>query len=193
MTGWIGGRKPRQGGAGRPAVAVVASLLAILATGLAAGGCRNPLAVAGERGVSKASLPPDGLPDWGKKQLLAPGDPALARACVQVKQRYLWIDRVEVMPSPVDPGGEMNHRFIYTFCPQGPVERIRGTLTTRVVRDGRALITDTENNYTLTPGQWAVDARIVIPPNAEAGAYTLETGFVAGGAAFKRSTNFAVR
>jgi hypothetical protein len=132
------------------------------------------------------------LPAWGKKELLAVGDPALKPMCVRVKQRYLWVDRVEVMPAAVEAGSQMNHRFVYTFCPEGPVSQLKGTLTTKVIRNGRDLIVDKQPGYLLTPGQWAVDARIVIPKTADPGPYTLETSFVAGGAAFKRTTEFTV-
>lgn len=183
--------------AGRPLPVVAAMLLALA---LAGGGCRkkppetaaDPPPRGGKAQPAALAVPPEGLPAWGRKEILAVGDPALKRACVRVKQRYLWIDRVEVMPASVAAGSELNHRFVYTFCPEGPVAQLKGTLTTRVLRDGRALMVDTAPGYVLTPGQWAVDSRLTIPKAVDPGRYSLETSFEAGGAFFTRASAFTV-
>lgn len=132
------------------------------------------------------------LPPPGEKLLRSSDDPALLKSCVNYKRRYLWIDSVEVMPNQVAPDSTINHRFTYTFCPQVSVKSVRGALVTRIVFQGNEIVSNTDPHYVLRPGQWAVDANILIPPQASAGTYTLETAFTSGGAAFSRSAEFTV-
>ncbi|NJO67543.1 MAG: hypothetical protein HC826_00780 [Rhodospirillales bacterium] len=136
--------------------------------------------------------PAEPLPPPGEKLLRATDDPALLKSCVNYQRRYLWIDQVEVSPIQVNPDSQLNHRFIYTFCPQVEIASVIGTLVTRIYYQGQVVVTHTEKDFPLSPGQWAVDANILIPAQASPGIYTLETSFVAGGAAFNRSATFSV-
>jgi hypothetical protein len=132
------------------------------------------------------------LPPPGEKLLRSSDDPALLKSCVNYARRFLWIDTVEVMPSQVAADSTINHRFTYTFCPQSKVRALRGTLVTRITFQGQEVVSSTDRNYVLSPGQWAVDANIVIPPQATSGTYNLETTFTSGGAHFDRSADFTV-
>lgn len=167
--------------------------LIAVAVVLVLAGCRRGGQPPVQQPADAASLTSsEPLPSPGEKLLRATDDPALLKSCVNYQRRFLWIDAVEVTPSRVAADSTMNHRFVYTFCPQAAVKSLRGALTTRITLQGQEVISNTDNNYLLMPGQWAVDANIVIPPQATPGTYMLETAFTAGGAAFRRSVSFTV-
>lgn len=169
------------------------SLLIAVAVVLLLAGCRRGGQPPVQKPADAASLTSsEPLPPPGEKLLRSTGDPALLKSCVNYQRRFLWIDSVDVTPSRVAADSTINHRFVYTFCPQAAMKSLRGTLTTRITFQGQEVISNTDSNYLLNTGQWAVDANIVIPPQATPGAYTLETAFTAGGAAFRRSVSFTV-
>lgn len=166
---------------------IAAAVLLVLA------GCRRGAQPPVQSAADSAALPLEqALPPPGEKLLRGTDDPALLKSCGNQQRRFLWIDSVEVTPNRVAADSTMNHRFTYTYCPQAQVKSLRGTLVTRITFQGVEVISSTDRNYVLSPGQWAVDANIVIPPQATPGTYTLETTFTSGGAAFRRSAPFTV-
>lgn len=168
-------------------------ILAAAAVVLALAGCRRGKQPPAQSPADVASLPPGGeLPPPGEKLLRSPDDPVLLKSCANYRRRFLWIDSVDVTPSQVAADSTMNHRFTYTFCPQVKTSSLRGTLDTRITFQGQEVVSNTDRNYVLYPGQWAVDANIVIPAQATPGTYHLETTFTSGGAHFDRSADFTV-
>lgn len=166
-------------------------LVAIVALDLA--GCRRGGQPPAQSPSDTASLATTAeLPAPGEKLLRGTDDPALLKSCVNYTRRFLWIDAVEVTPNRVPADSTINHRFTYTFCPQATVKSLRGTLLTRISLQGTQVVANVDKNYVLIPGQWAVDANILIPAQASPGTYTLETTFTSGGAEFRRSAAFTV-
>lgn len=133
------------------------------------------------------------LPQQGEKYVIRPQDPAFQSLCVGASsQRYLWVNEVSVEPTQVKAGREINHRFVYTLCPQRGASSLTGTLTTEILQGGTVLVTDKVDGYRLGAGQWAVDARVTVPPVASPGPYTLRSSFVGSGASFSGSADFTV-
>lgn len=128
----------------------------------------------------------------GEKPQVRPQDPAFQSLCAGASSsRYLWVNEVSVEPERIKAGRELNHRFVYTFCPRG-ASSITGTLTTKISQGGNVILSDPVPGYRLSIGQWAVDARITVPPEAPPGAYTLSMSFVGSGASFSGSADFTV-
>jgi hypothetical protein len=128
----------------------------------------------------------------GEKPQVRPQDPAFQSLCAGASsKRYLWVNEVSVEPNRIKAGRELNHRFVYTLCPRG-VSSVTGTLTTRISQGGTVILTDPVPGYRLSIGQWAVDARITVPPDAPPGAYTLSMTFAGSGASFSGSADFTV-
>jgi hypothetical protein len=163
------------------------ALVAGVACALALGACQKPRPATLEPQEPKVFLPQP-----GEKNVLNTQDPGFQQTCARSRQKSLWIDQVDVTPATVRAGREINHRFVYTLCPQPKQRSLSGRLTTRISYLGKPVLTDTVEKFTLSPGQWAVDARIGIPPDAPPGNYSLETSFAGSGASFKRSADFVV-
>lgn len=146
-----------------------------------------------QKGVDIPREPMMILPQPGEKAVVRPQDPAFRALCVSASsRRYLWVNEVSVEPVRVKAGRELNHRFVYTFCPQQGASSITGTLTTSVSQGGAIILTDPVDGYRLGAGQWAVDARITVPADAPPGVYTLSMSFAGDAAAFNGSADFTV-
>ena len=52
-------------------------------------------------------------------------------------------------------------------------------LATTIFHGSEKVLTDVARNFILQPGQWIVDADIVIPPAAKSGGYVWKSFFVA--------------
>lgn len=157
-----------------------------------------PLVVAGlvgcmpkpQKGVDIPREPMVILPQPGEKYVIRPQDPAFQSLCAGASSsRYLTVNEVSVEPVRIKAGRELNHRFVYTLCSRSS---ITGRLTTTISQGGSVILSDPVDGYSLAPGQWAVDARITVPPDAPPGAYTLSMSFAGGGASFSGSADFTV-
>jgi hypothetical protein len=128
----------------------------------------------------------------GAKMKLAASDVASREHCESLSFPYVRLDLSEVRPTRIEPGGKINHRLIYTMCPDALGRRIRGVLTTTIFHGNEKVFTDVARNLELKPGQWIVDADIVIPPAAKYGGYVLQVDFRGGGVTLGDSTSFTV-
>lgn len=170
-----------------PAAAATAAIAAAIAiAGLAGCGPKPP-----PPGVSyKFKTPVVLLPEPGATNLLTTGDRGYRLRC-QGKAPSLTLDSAEVDPPRVRAGQPLNHRLVYTYCANPGGEAIAGALTTTVRQGGQTMAEDSIADFRLAPGQWALDARIVIPADASPGAYQIDSRFT-GAASFARSVAFQV-
>jgi hypothetical protein len=97
--------------------------------------------------------------------------------CKEKKLPFFRLERNELNPRRVQPGGELNHRIVYAMCPESPTEVIQGTLVTRIRFKGRPILDETLDPFEIKPGRWIVDAFIALPESAEEGVYALELRF----------------
>lgn len=146
-----------------------------------------------QKGVDIPREPMVVLPQPGEKAVVRPQDAAFQSLCVSASsRRYLWVNEVSVEPVRVKAGRVVNHRFVYTFCPQFAAASLTGTLTTSITQGGNVILTDPVDGYRLSAGQWAVDAHITVPPDAPPGVYTLSMSFASDAASFNGSADFTV-
>jgi hypothetical protein len=145
-----------------------------------------------QKGVDIPREPMVILPQPGAKYVIRPQDPAFQSLCVGASaQRFLTVNEVRVEPARVRAGHDINNRFVYTLCPRGQ-SSVTGRLTTTISQGGSVILSEPVDGYRLGAGQWAVDARITVPPEAPPGDYTLTLSFAGGGASFNGSADFTV-
>jgi hypothetical protein len=112
--------------------------------------------------------------------------------CAAQPLPFFRLDRNEVKPSTLAAGESLNHRLIYTFCPETPEQVIEGALVTTVYDGTDTVFSDIVENFAIKPGRWIVDTEVIVPPEAEPGAYYLEVSFNESGAAFMGGRNVVV-
>jgi hypothetical protein len=151
---------------GHPKGIVAVAWLVVLLIGLE--GCTTPVWVGKLRRA---------LREPGQELVDLPEKVARQYDCDDKKLPFFRLEKNELNPIRVRPGGEFNHRMVYVMCPTNPTEVITGTLVTRIRFKGKAIVTDTVEPFEIKPGRWIVDAFIALPEKVEVGVYALELRF----------------
>ncbi len=112
--------------------------------------------------------------------------------CENQKRPFFIIEKNELMPEKVAPGGDFGHRFVYVMCPNLPTEVVQGELSTRIRFKGSPIVQQTDTLYEIKPGRWVVDAIVHLPEQAETGIYAYEFEFDSDPLAFEESLTFVV-
>jgi hypothetical protein len=112
--------------------------------------------------------------------------------CANQKRPFFIVEKNELLPEKVKPGGDFGHRFVYVMCPDQPTEVVRGQLSTRIRFRGNPIVQQTDTLYEIKPGRWVVDAVVHLPEEAELGIYAYELEFDSEPLAFEKSLTFVV-
>lgn len=112
--------------------------------------------------------------------------------CANQKRPFFIVEKNELMPEKVTPGGDFGHRFVYVMCPNLPTEVVLGELSTRIRFKGSPIVQETDTLYEIKPGRWVVDAIVHLPEQAESGIYAYEFEFDSDPLTFKKSLTFVV-
>lgn len=158
-----------------------AFLVLLAALWLAGSGC------AGWLGSVRRSLR-----DPGVRFRAFPEEVAEEYGCAKKPLPFFQIEKVELVPSRLRPGEEFNHRLVYALCPATPTGVVAGTLHTRILFRGRAIVDERDPGYELRPGRWVVDAFVKVPPSAALGIYAMELDFEGEAFGFRERRTFAV-
>ena len=156
----------------------VAALLALL---LGTSGCASWLG-----SVRKS------LRDPGVHFRSFPEEVAEEYGCGERPLPFFEIEKLELLPNRLRPGEEFNHRLVYVLCPESPTAVVAGTLNTRILHRGRAIVDEQDEAYEFKPGRWVVDAFVTVPLGAEIGVYAMEIAFRGSGLRFTERLTFAV-
>ncbi len=89
---------------------------------------------------------------------------------------FFSIERHELIPNRVSPGSNLSHRLVYVLCPATPTDVIVGTLRTRVLFEGKAIVSQAVDEK-LRPGRWVLDAFVSLPESAAPGVYAMDVRF----------------
>ncbi len=112
--------------------------------------------------------------------------------CGAKKLPFFEIEKNELIPPRVRPGGEFNHRMVYAMCPAQTTAVVAGRLHTRIRYRGEPLYGETEVDYELLPGRWRVDSFVEIPDAAQPGIYSYELEFTSRSLKFSKHASFLV-
>jgi hypothetical protein len=104
---------------------------------------------------------------------------------------YFRIEKVQLVPRKLRAGDEFNHRIVYALCPAAPTAVVSGTLHTRILFRGRAVVSE-RDRYEFKPGRWVVDAFVRVPEQAERGIYSMELDFESASLRFEDRYTFLV-
>jgi hypothetical protein len=115
-----------------------------------------------------------------------------AYACDEQELPFFEIETNELIPPRVKPGGEFNHRIIYSLCPARPTEVVSGRLETQILYKGKPIYRETSDDYEFLPGRWRVDTFVEIPPTAAPGVYSYRMEFTSESTRFERGLTFLV-
>ncbi len=113
-------------------------------------------------------------------------------ACDTQERPFLVVEKSDLVPKRLKPGGEFAHRLVYAMCPQRSTEVVRGRLLMSIRFKGLPIVSDADRSYEIKPGRWVVDSFIALPVNAEPGIYALEVKFTSAQAVFEKSSTFVV-
>ncbi len=113
----------------------------------------------------------------GQELVDLPGKIERQYDCDEKKLPFFQLEKNQLNPIRVHPGGEFNHRMVYAMCPENPTDVIEGVLVTRIHFKGKPIVSETLDPFEIKPGRWIVDAFIALPENAEVGVYALELRF----------------
>lgn len=112
--------------------------------------------------------------------------------CDTQERPFFIIERNQLLPQKVRPGGDFGHRLVYAMCPDRSTEVVEGQLSTRIRFKGRAIVRQTDTHYEIKPGRWTVDAVVHLPEDAEPGVYAYELEFESDQLFFQKSLTFVV-
>ncbi len=65
--------------------------------------------------------------------------------CENQKRPFFIIEKNELMPEKVFPGGDFGHRFVYVMCPHLPTEVVQGRLSTRIRFKGSPIVDEADS------------------------------------------------
>ena len=105
---------------------------------------------------------------------------------------FFEIERLELHPRRLEPGGEFSHRLVYVLCPPSQTAVVTGRLDTRILHRGEAIVSERNPTYDIKPGRWVIDAFVRLPETAKTGIYAFELEFRSPTVEFMRSLTFAV-
>lgn len=111
--------------------------------------------------------------------------------CDRQKLPYFEIERLELFPKRITPGGQLKHRMVYVLCPSRPTGVVAGTLARSIMYRGNAIVRGQEA-HDLKPGRWVVDVFLDLPETAQVGVYALNIQFESPQIRFDRALTFAV-
>jgi hypothetical protein len=131
------------------------------------------------------------LREAGEQLMTFPEPVAAEYRCSKRQLPFVKVERSEVMPARLRPGGRINHRFVYVMCPSRASEVVKGTLYTRIQYKGKTVHNDSIERE-LQPGRWVVDAFITLPKMATPGMYALEARFESSKGRFNFTSDFLV-
>ncbi len=112
----------------------------------------------------------------GHRNMSLPDRVAKQYECDKRKLPFFEIEKHELIPKRVAAGSKLNHRLVYVLCPKNPTGVVRGTLRTRVLYEGKALLREVVDEK-LRPGRWVLDSFITLPEGAAPGVYAMEVRF----------------
>jgi hypothetical protein len=127
----------------------------------------------------------------GERLASFPEPVAVEYDCAERRLPFFEVEEVELIPSRLRPGGELNHRFVYVMCPSRASEVIEGELYTRIQFKGKTVHSDAVERE-LQPGRWVVDSFITLPEQAPPGMYALEGRFESPKGRFSFRSDFLV-
>ncbi len=112
--------------------------------------------------------------------------------CEKRRLPFFKVEKHELFPEKLSPGGKLSHRLIYVLCPATPTGVVRGILRTEVLFEGRAIVSDAVQ-HKLRPGRWVLDSIVSLPESAAPGIYAMDVRFESRKGNLKARLPFLVR
>lgn len=128
----------------------------------------------------------------GEASLALPDKVWADHGCGARKLPYFVVEESDIAPKRLRRGQEVKHRLVYSLCPEKPSQVVPGTLALGVYFKGKKVFEDIDRNAEMKPGKWRVDSIITIPPQADAGVYSIKAEFRSKKVSFDRSVSFIV-
>lgn len=97
--------------------------------------------------------------------------------CAKRSRPFVQVERMEVLPEMIKPGGRVNYRLVYVLCPLKPSEVMNTRLVRNMLFKGQRVAGNVKDSFELKPGRWIVDSFFTLPPESPLGVYALEVGF----------------
>ena len=97
--------------------------------------------------------------------------------CAKRERPFVQVERMEVLPEMIKPGGRVNYRLVYVLCPLKPSEVLKTRLVRNMLFKGERVAGNVKDSFELKPGRWIVDSFFTLPPESPFGVYALEVSF----------------
>ena len=127
----------------------------------------------------------------GERLMDFPEPVAAEYDCAKRRLPFLKVEESELIPTRMQAGAQLNHRFVYVMCPSRASEVITGTLYTRIQFKGKTVHQD-KVKRDMQPGRWVVDSFIKLPEQAKPGMYALAGRFESKKGRFSFNADFLV-
>lgn len=113
--------------------------------------------------------------------------------CAKRERPFVQVERMEVVPEMIKPGGRVNYRLVYVLCPLKPSEVLKTRLVRNMLFKGERVAGNVKDSFELKPGRWIVDSFFTLPPESPFGVYALEVSFeIPRGQPHKQVRSFVV-
>jgi hypothetical protein len=89
---------------------------------------------------------------------------------------FVEIEKSDLVPNTLQPGGQFHHRLVYVMCPAKSTDVVAGTLHTRVLFEGRVIDRD-KNPFKFKPGRWEIVDLFDVQELAQPGVYSFAIVF----------------
>jgi len=115
--------------------------------------------------------------------------------CDQRPLPFVAIEKSDLIPNTLKPGGQFHHRLVYVMCPAKSTDVVAGTLHTRVLFEG--LVIDREKSpFKFKPGRWEIVNLFDVQEQAQPGVYSFAIEFEESAAKdarrFEKNSTFIV-
>ena len=125
------------------------------------------------------------LREPGERLMSFPDVVATEYDCSKRRLPFLKVEKSELIPTRLQPGGQISHRIVYVMCPSRASGVIEGKLYTRVQFKGTTVHSEAVKKD-LQPGRWVIDSSITLPEAAPTGMYALAIRFESSKGRFLR-------
>lgn len=152
-----------------------------------------------QSGLNKTSSKINDLAERFSRSIREPGESMVESpeytnknyACSRYVNYQLFFEFIDVIPSRISAGEDINQRLRYALCSVNS-KNISGSINRRIIYKNDVIFSDNQQ-YLLKPGALIVDVFIEVPNDAEPGEYRMEVLLNYGNNSISKNSSFVVK
>ena len=152
-----------------------------------------------QTGLNKTSSKINDLTERFERSIRDPGESMVESpeytnknySCSGYKDFQLFLEHIEVVPSHISAGEDINQRLRYSLCSRNSKD-INGSIKRQIIYKNYVVFSDIQQ-YPFKPGTWIVDVFIEVPDDVNPGEYRMEVLLKYGYKSISENSTFMVK